>query len=81
MENLKNRTCKPNFVGLKFISGDHYAAEFLTDEQAIYLLNKGYVKENEFDILPEGWKKIAVKEIASEVEIKTEIEVKPKKKK
>lgn len=53
----KNRTCIPNFKGLRYVREEarHYSNEYLTDAQAIYLLNAGYLKENEFIKLPDGY--------------------------
>ena len=66
MDELKNRTCKPNWGkgctddnGLKFIhkEGRHYSSLYITDEQALSLLNRGLLNESDFDVLPEGYQK------------------------
>ncbi len=51
------RTNKPNWKGLRFIWGDFYSDELLTDEQAISLLNNKGLSESDFAKLPEGYKK------------------------
>jgi hypothetical protein len=68
IKELENRTCVPNFKGRKYIpsivrSGKvipvciHLAAEFLTDKKAVECLNMGALKESDFKVLPEGYKK------------------------
>jgi hypothetical protein len=58
-EEVKNRTCKPAWNGLKYIpsTARHWNNELITDKDAMYLLEKGFVKENEFEILPSEWGK------------------------
>lgn len=58
-EEAKNRTCEPNWVGLKYIPGAarHYAHDLLTDAQAIELLKAGHLTEKHFLKLPDGFKK------------------------
>ena len=51
------RTNKPKWEGLRFIWGDFYSHETLTDEQAINLLNNKGLSESDFSVLPEGYKK------------------------
>lgn len=50
----KPRTCKPSWVGLRYISGaaKHFDADTLTDRDALFLLEKGALSESDFDILP-----------------------------
>ncbi len=66
MDEIKARTCQPNWGkgctnnnGLKFIhrEGNHYSSLYITDDQAISLLNRGLLNESDFDILPEGYSK------------------------
>ena len=51
------RTNKPNWDGLRYIWGDFYSNDTLTDEQAITLLNNKGLSEKDFAALPEGYKK------------------------
>lgn len=51
---MNERTCKPKWRGLRFIDGNHYSNESITDEQAIKLLKKGSLKESDFKVLPAG---------------------------
>jgi len=53
---VMERTCKPKWSGLRFIWGDHYSDETLTDEQAIKLLKNKGLQERDFEILPKGYK-------------------------
>lgn len=59
LEAIKNRTCKPKWNGLRLINGDHFSNEWITDEEAIKLLQRGYLNESDFDVLPDGFKKEA----------------------
>lgn len=52
---IMERTNKPNWKGLRFIWGDHYSNETLTDEQAIKLLKNGGLRESDFEKLPEAY--------------------------
>ena len=56
MESKVNRTCKPKWKGLRYIWGDFYSDETITDEQAIKLLKSKGLQELEFEVLPEGYK-------------------------
>ena len=51
-EEIKSRTCVPNWNGLRYINGDHYSDKYITDKQAFYLLMNGLLSENEFKVLP-----------------------------
>lgn len=58
MENLKKRTCKPNWGdGLVWVNrcARHFLAEHITDEQATDLLIHGDLKEDMFDVLPDDY--------------------------
>lgn len=59
-EEIKNRTCKPKWNGLCYVSkaGKHFASEYITDKEAIDALNKGFLFEKQFDVLPEGYNKV-----------------------
>lgn len=66
MDEAKNRTCVPNWGkgctnnnGLKFIhkEGNFYSSLYITDAQALSLLNRGLLSESDFDVLPEGYEK------------------------
>ena len=56
-EKIKTRTCKPAWKGLMFIHSEarHYSDEFITDEQAIVLLERGHLTEKDFVTLPSGY--------------------------
>lgn len=56
-EKIKARTCKPAWNGLKFIHAEarHYSNEYLTDDQAIVLLERGHLTEKDFVTLPNGY--------------------------
>lgn len=58
-DEAKNRTCKPAWTGLKYIpaTARHWNDELITDKDAVYLLDKGYCKKEDFEILPEGYGK------------------------
>jgi hypothetical protein len=74
LEKAKNRTCKPFWKGNKYIPKivcRHYSDQFITDEEAIMLLNKGLLNEKDFIKLPDGYKKIEEK-IQKREEIKIE---------
>jgi hypothetical protein len=53
-ESSKLRTCKPAWNGLKYLPpmAKHYNSKLITDEQAKDLLQKGFLKETDFEILP-----------------------------
>lgn len=58
MENLKKRTCKPNWGdGLVWVNrcARHFLAEHITDEQATDLLIHGDLPESMFDVLPDDY--------------------------
>ena len=87
-EEIKARTCKPKWKGLKFIpsQGRHFSNEFITDKQATSLLEKGVLKESDFIKLPDLYleeKEIEAKILAEEKAAKKEEpkELKPKTKK
>ncbi len=50
-----SRTCIPKWKGNKYIpkAGRHYNSSLITDEEATALLEKGYLKETDFEKLPE----------------------------
>ena len=60
LEKAKNRTCEPFWNGNKYIPkmARHYSNLYITDKEAIRLLNEGHLKENDFTKLPDGYKKI-----------------------
>jgi len=53
-DEAKTRTCKPAWKGLKYIppTARHWNSELVTDKEAEYLLEKGYVKPTDFEVLP-----------------------------
>lgn len=55
-EQAKNRTCKPAWNGNKYINATarHWNSDFITDDDAIMLLDKGFLNESDFKILPEA---------------------------
>jgi hypothetical protein len=52
-QTMKNRTCKPKWVGVKYVKGALYDSETITDEQALSALKNGYLTEKDFEKLPE----------------------------
>jgi hypothetical protein len=54
LEAVQMRTCKPKFEGIKWFysTGENVNDEWITDEQAISLLNRGLLTENDFITLP-----------------------------
>lgn len=58
-EEVKTRTCKPAWNGLKYINATarHWNNELLTDKDAIGLLEKKFLFESDFEILPVNWGK------------------------
>lgn len=54
-EKAINRKCRPAWKGLKYIppTARHWNSELLTDDEALMLLEKGYIKPSEFEILPD----------------------------
>lgn len=56
-DNLKNRTCKPAWNGNKYIpkAARHYSSEYITDDEAVDLLNRGILTANDFDTFPVGY--------------------------
>lgn len=55
-ELAKNRTCKPAWKGNKYINATarHWSSDFLTDDEAKMLLEKGHLTESDFTVLPEA---------------------------
>lgn len=55
-EESKKRTCIPAFTGRRYISraGRNFHSETLTDRDAIFLLEKGFLTESDFLKLPDG---------------------------
>lgn len=58
-EEIKARTCKPAWNGLKFIpsTARHWNNELLTDKEAINLLEKKFLTPVDFEVLPAEWGK------------------------
>ena len=57
-EEINNRTLKPSFKGLKYIPQPfckHINSDYLTDADAIELLNAKALRESDFQVLPEGY--------------------------
>ena len=56
-DESKKRTCVPNWKGNMYINklARHFNDAFLTDQDALKLLNGGYVKESAFKVLPDGY--------------------------
>lgn len=54
-EQVKKRTCKPAWNGLRYIprQARHFNSDLMTDEQATELLIDGVFKESDFEVLPE----------------------------
>jgi hypothetical protein len=53
-EEAKKRTCKPKWNGLMYIraTARHWNSELLTDKEAEYLLEKGFLTPENFEVLP-----------------------------
>ncbi len=66
----KPRTCIPAWNGLRYISGaaKHYDSSNLTDEAAIFFLEKNILSESDFKKLPEGYS--VKKEVNNNIDIK-----------
>ena len=78
IEKAKNRTCIPNFTGFRYskIIMAHISSDLLSDEMAIEYLQKGALKESDFNVLPQGYnvkleKKQEVKTESQPEEVKT----------
>lgn len=71
----QNRTCIPKWKGLKYIqrAGRHYDNTYITDVQAIELLNAGLIGEDQFTKLPDGYIKNIPVGFIPEVKIENEI--------
>ena len=61
MEKVKARTCQPAWKGLLYNrkACKHYSDALMHDEEAINALEKGYLTESQFEVLPEGYNKVA----------------------
>ena len=70
-QTMKNRTCKPKWVGIKYVKGALYDSATITDEQALSALANGYLTEDDFEVLPEQPKE-------QEIELVEEPIAKPK---
>lgn len=70
-QTMKNRTCKPKWVGIKYVKGALYDSATITDEQALSALANGYLTEADFETLPEQPKE-------QEIELVDEPITKPK---
>lgn len=51
----ESRTCQPAWKGLKYIpmAARHFSSRLITDEEAKMLLEKGFLKESDFRVLPQ----------------------------
>lgn len=70
METAINKTCKLKTDNLVYISPlqNHYSNVNITDEIALNCLSKGYLKESDFETLPEAYqKKVTHPDIIGEV--------------
>jgi len=58
-EEAKNRTCKPNWKGIRYIpaTARHWNDELVTDKEAMMLLEKGFLKSTDFITLPADYNK------------------------
>jgi len=70
-QTMKSRTCKPKWVGIKYVKGALYDSATITDEQALSALANGYLTEDDFEVLPEQPKE-------QEIELVEEPIAKPK---
>lgn len=59
-EEAKNRTCKPAWNGIKYISATarFWNSDLVTDKEAAMLLEKGFQNTSDFTILPAGFGKV-----------------------
>lgn len=59
LEEIKSRTCKPAWNGLKYINATarHWNSDLITDNEAIKLLEAGHLKKVDFEILPFDFEK------------------------
>lgn len=57
-EEIKNRTCKPAWIGNMYVPkmARHYHPDYITDKEAINLLENGGIPESKFSILPDAYK-------------------------
>lgn len=64
-EKVKARTCVPAWNGLKYVrkACKHYSNLTVHDEQAIDALERGFLKEADFSVLPDGYEKEAKEEV------------------
>ena len=53
-EDVQKRTCVPAWVGLKYVpkAARHYSNEWITDKEAIYLLEIEALTEEDFEVMP-----------------------------
>lgn len=66
-DEVAKRTCEPKWKGLKFIAklAKHFNDTLITDAQAISLLDAGFLKPEDFKVLPDrGEEKPVVKVVA-----------------
>lgn len=77
-EEIKSRTCVPNWNGLRYINGDHYSDKYITDKQAFYLLMNGLLSENEFKVLPKEYADLIAKKATKEAPEQPEKTEQPK---
>lgn len=54
-EEVQKRTCVPAWVGLKYIpkAAKHFSNEWITDEEALMLLNIEALTEEDFKVMPQ----------------------------
>ena len=57
LEDAKNRTCKPNWKGLMYVTKihSHINPDLLGDQMAEMYLMNGILQESNFEILPKGY--------------------------
>lgn len=74
--DMKQRICKPKWVGIKYVKGAFYNSDTITDEQAISALKNGYLTEKDFEVLPNEKKEESIELIEDKPK---EVKRKPKK--
>lgn len=85
MQTTELKTNKCKLSGLKYIAvlHVHYDLQLMNDREATNLLKIGYLKESDFEVLPENWAQKNIDKVDSPAqpsEPETNIEVKKSKK-
>jgi len=72
LDKAKGRTCVPAWTGVRWVPGmqRHYNDKFITDAEAKALLDRGFLKDKDFKVLPGGPVELNEDEKKCVVEIK-----------